>query len=119
MAGYGSFVRLARYTDKWFGSRRCNDQRSSMSELPCWQQLTFRAVEGCRTAADFSFATGESARQDIAGPLVDLYGCTSLSGNMKTSSTIPTIVKSRKAVSSPFHSRDCHMRNHSPPTEMN
>jgi hypothetical protein len=27
------FVRNAGYTDKWFGSRRCNDQRSSMSEL--------------------------------------------------------------------------------------
>jgi hypothetical protein len=38
---------------------------------------------------------------------------------MKTSSTIPTIVKSRKAVSSPFHACDCHLRNHSPPTEMN
>src|ERR1700733_6750240 len=69
--------------------------------------------------SDFSFAPGESATQDIAGLFVDLYGCTSLSGNMKTSSTIPTIVKSRKAVSSPFHACDCHMRNHSPPTEMN
>jgi hypothetical protein len=52
-------------------------------------------------------------------PFIDLYGCTSHSGNMKTSSTIPTIVKSRKAVSSPFHTRDCHMRSHSPPTEIN
>jgi hypothetical protein len=66
---------------------------SSMSESVCWQQFTFRAAEGRGTATDLIRDRG-SATQDTTGPFADLYGCTSVSGNMKTSSTIPIIVKS-------------------------
>ena len=63
-------VREAGYTDKWFGSRRCNDQGSSMSELPCSRQLTL----------NFRFVViqEEQTRSWVVGPVEEdttLIGC--------------------------------------------
>src|SRR5271165_1261506 len=64
-------------------------------------------------------AAGPGGEEDRGDRRSGGHGCVSDSGRVRISRTIPAIANKRNAGSSPFQVRDCHIRNHSPPTAMN